>query len=432
MKHRLVFGKPSIWLVAAVMAFLGLCVVRQSTGASELISAGTIHAAVILAIPVSLTGVAALVSERAGVINIGLEGMMILGTWFGAWVTLQTGNPWAGLAAGCIGGGFGGLLHAVATVGFGVDHIISGLAVNIIVAGVARYLSELAYGGSVGGGATSSPLVHQPSSLNLPFLSGGHLFGGSTPAFLTRLADHHWLFVSDAAAVLAGLTSNVSVATLVIFPLFPLLFIFLWRTPIGLRLRSCGENPVAADTLGVPVYRLKYLAVALSGALAGLGGAFLAIVATGLYVEGQTAGRGYIGLALLIFGNWRIGGVLAGAALFGYTDALQLRAGQTYHELLLFLALVSLGWLIVQGYRRYRLAGRAQIVRDGAASRRAVMFPAAASGLFVAMYLSTKSVPSQLIPYIPYLITLVVLAVASQRLRPPAADGHRFRRGEAH
>ena len=113
-------------------------------------------------------------------------------------------------------------------------------------------------------------------------------------------------------------------------------FFVLWRTSFGLRLRSCGESPVAAESLGVNVYRYKYMAVLVSGGLAGLGGAFLAMVASHIYHDGQTGGRGYIGLAAMIFGNWRPGGLPMGAGLFGYTDALQLRSGgPSVHALLL-------------------------------------------------------------------------------------------------
>src|SRR6185295_9190762 len=127
--------------------------------------------------------------------------------------------------------------------------------------------------------------------------------------------------------------------------------LLLWRTAFGLRLRSCGENPAAADSLGVPVYRFKYIAVVISGALAGLGGVFLVFIA-GIYRENQTNGRGFIGLAAMIFGNWRPGGLAAGASLFGFSDALQLRSRTAVVALLLLVALVLLGvavWQTVRG-----------------------------------------------------------------------------------
>src|SRR5690348_16270560 len=131
-------------------------------------------------------------------------------------------------------------------------------------------------------------------------------------------------------------------------------FFVLWRTPFGLRLRSCGENPVAAESLGVDVYRYKYTGVVISGALAGLGGAALVLNPGQLgYLEGQTGGRGYIGLAAMIFGNWRPGGLLAGSALFGYVDGLQLRAGgQAVHALLYTATLLAVGAAIYWAVRR--------------------------------------------------------------------------------
>ena len=149
----------------------------------------------------------------------------------------------------------------------------------------------------------------------------------------------------------------------------PISYLLLWRTKFGLRLRSCGEAPSAAESLGVNVYRMKYVAVIVSGGFAGLGGAFLAEVATSIYREGQTNGRGYIGLAAMIFGNWRPGGLAAGAGIFGYTDSLQLRSGgESVHALLLLLAIVLAGLGAVEpvprppAHRPHHARGR----RDGA------------------------------------------------------------------
>jgi hypothetical protein len=166
--------------------------------------------------------------------------------------------------------------------------------------------------------------------------------------------------------------------------LVPISFFVLWRTAFGLRLRSVGENPVAADSLGVPVYRMKYLAVTTSGALAGLGGA--ALVIGSIYREGQTAGRGFIGLAALIFGNWRPGGLAAGAGLFGYADALQLRAGNTVRGLLLLVALLLVIVAIVQLVRRRWPMVIAALVLGAA---------------FALWYTAVDSVPSQLVGFTP-------------------------------
>ncbi len=199
----------------------------------------------------------------------------------------------------------------------------------------------------------------------------------------------------------------------------PITYVLLWRTKFGLRLRSCGEAPGAAESLGVNVYRMKYTAVILSGGFAGLGGAFLALVATSIYREGQTNGRGYIGLAAMIFGNWRPGGLALGAGIFGYTDALQLRSGgESVHALLLLLAIVLA--LLGRAGRCYR--GR----RLRAADQRWRSPPCA-----LVWYLTSDTVPDEFVGFAPHLTTLLVLALAAQRLRPPAADGQPYRRGEA-
>jgi simple sugar transport system permease protein len=189
----------------------------------------------------------------------------------------------------------------------------------------------------------------------------------------------------------------------------------LWRTAFGLRLRSVGEAPYASESLGVNVYKYKYYGVVISGAIAGLGGAFLSMVASSIYREGQTGGRGYIGLAAMIFGNWRPGGLAAGSLLFGYTDALQLRRGaESIHALLLLIAALLLvigGW---QLFRRRFVIGGVSVVL---------------AALAALAYFGTDSVPVPFVQFAPHVTTLVVLALAAQRLRPPAADGLPYRRG---
>src|SRR5688572_28875788 len=151
------------WPVVLLLVAGGLVVlaaVRVLTGADDLTSSGATRAALQAAVPIGLAGLGGLWSERAGVVNIGLEGMMIFGTWFGAWGAYNWG-PWAGLLVALVGGALGGLLHAVATVTFGVDHIVSGVAITILAGGVARYLSQLAFVGEPGGGVNQSPSVPQ-------------------------------------------------------------------------------------------------------------------------------------------------------------------------------------------------------------------------------------------------------------------------------
>jgi simple sugar transport system permease protein len=179
-------------------------------------------------------------------------------------------------------------------------------------------------------------------------------------------------------------------------------------------LRSAGEAPVAAESLGVNVYAMKYAGVLISGGLAGLGGGFLAIVAANHYQENQVAGRGYIGLAALLFGNYRPGGVLAGAALFGFADALQLRDSQAIHALILLIVAI-LAYLVYRDIKKGKmLSGAISFVMG--------------SGLLW-FYFAVDELPGQLVSMTPYIATLLVMSLASQRLRMPAADGMPYRRG---
>jgi simple sugar transport system permease protein len=399
-------GRRLIWLLAGLVVLFS--VVRVISGERALTSSSTFAAALLLAVPIGLAALGGLFSERAGVVNIGLEGMMILGTWGAGWAGYQWG--WgAAVLGGLAFGAVGGLLHAVATVTFGVDHVVSGVAINILAAGVVRFLSELLYvDNAAGGGAAQSPsLSSRPPSFSLPVLSSG-------PDLLGGLESQHWFLISDIAGLLRGLTHEVGVLTVIAVLMIPGAYLVLWRTAFGLRLRSCGENPAAADSLGVPVYRLKYIAVLISGALAGLGGVFLVFIAN-IYREGQTGGRGFIGLAALIFGNWRPGGLAAGAGLFGFSDALQLRSRTAVVALLLLVALLLAGVAV-------RQVVRGQILQ-------AVTAAAFAAAALVG-FLVIDELPPGIVFFTPHLTTLLVLSLASQRLRMPKADGLIYRRGE--
>ena len=404
------------WMVAALGLVLALSVAQELARpeTTDLISAGTAEATLRRAVPILLAGLGGIWAERAGVVNIGLEGMMILGTWFGAWGAIEFG-PWWGIAIGAAGGAAGGLLHAVATVGFGVDHIISGVAINILAPALARFLSREVFADRPGGGITQSPRVESVGDMDLPFLSGGDLFGWSTPDLFGWVDDRGWFLVSDLSAVLSGITSNVSWATLLALALVPASVVILWRTSIGLRIRAAGEHPVAADSLGVNVYRMKYLAVVVSGGLAGFGGAFIVIEQTGIYREAQTQGRGFIGLATVIFGNWQPVGAFVGSLLFGFADALQLRDRTAVHALLL-VAGVTLAVLAVRAVWRRSSTSAVPL--------------AVAAALLLWWYSVTDKVMGELPPITPHLATLLVLVFAGSRLRMPAANGLRYRRGQ--
>ena len=232
----------------------------------------------------------------------------------------------------------------------------------------------------------------------------------SGPDLLGRLERTHLVVLSDAAGLLRGLLLDVNLFQVIGVLMFPLVGFVLWRTAFGLRLRSAGENPWAAESLGVNVMRAKYVAVLASGALAGLGGLFL-VLFSGLYKEGQTGGRGYIGLAAMIFGNWRPGGLASGALLFGYTDAVRLRSTDSSAVLALFLfAAIAVGALGIWWLRQGRRMAGSAFIGLGVA--------------FLLGYLGLDSLPNEVTTVTPYIVTLVVLAVSSQafgRPRPMAS-----------
>ncbi|ATE57295.1 ABC transporter permease [Actinosynnema pretiosum] len=394
----------AVGLLAVVGAIALLATTSYLTGVAQLTSAGTIQTAVGLALPILLAGLGGLWAERAGVVNIGLEGMMILGTWGAAWAGYQWG-PWPALIAAIVFGALGGLLHAIATVTFGVNHIVSGVAINLLGAGVTKYLSTLLFE-PVSNNPRESPAVPKFDTYSAAGLTD----------WLAELEQQQRVGVSDVAGILRGLLTGVSPLVMIAAALVVASYLILWKTRFGLRLRSVGENPVASESLGVNVYLYKYAAVLISGALAGIAGATL-VLNPGQpgYLEGQTNGRGYIGLAAMIFGNWRPGGLLGGAALFGYADGLQLRSGGATFMSLIYGSVLLVGAVVI-----WQLWKRRWIAALGGA--------VAAVALY-AIYFSVEEVPSQLTTYAPHLVTLVVLAVASQRLRMPAADGEVYRRG---
>ena len=397
----------------ATMLLFALASIRVITGASNLTSVGTASAALLLSVPIVLAALGGLFSERAGVVNIGLEGMMIMGAWAGGFIGAKYG-PWYGLLAAVVFGAVGALVHAIATVTFGVDHVVSGVAINIIAAGLVRYLSTLMYKGGSWPGPSQSPPIDPIPVNGLPVLSGGRFFGWQSPDVLMWISEKNWFFVSDVSSVLRGLTGDLSYVTIVAIAFVPLAYFILWKTAFGLRLRSAGEAPIAAESLGVNVYAMKYAGVVISGGLAGLGGGFLAIVAASNYQENQVAGRGYVGLAALIFGNYRPGGLLAGAGLFGFADALQLRDSTAIHALLILIALI----LVFVAFRNFK---KGNMLSAG------LSLAFAAGSLW--FYFAVDELPGQLVTMTPYIATLLVMALASQRLRMPAADGIPYRRG---
>ncbi len=431
------------WAGIAAIGVFVLAVVQQVSGTTLLTSPNASGGMLRWSMPILLAGLGGLFSERVGVVNIGLEGMMILGTWCGAMGAFEFG-PWGGLLCGLIGGALGGLLHAVATVQFGVDHIISGVAINILAPGLARFLSDRFFP-QRGGSISQSPPVDGIGDFTVPVLSDA----------FAAVDDLDLFFISDVAGLLEGAVTDLRWFTLLGLLMVPFSAWLLFKTRIGLRMRICGENPKAGESLGVSIYGHKYLGVIISGAFAGLAGAFIVIELTGLYRGGQTNGRGFIALAALIFGNWRAGGVMAGAMLFGYPFAISLSdfdasgSGIATRALLL-LVVVGLTAFAVYAYRRDGGLGAPASVTDAELSAdlergltesyvRSVQGfarwgnSALAGGLAIiilAWYLLTERAADWVPNTMPYALVLIVLVFASQSLKMPAAIGQPFRKGE--
>ena len=394
-----------------ILPFVFIVLIAQIDKYDQLTTSGTFGAAIRLAIPICLAGLGGMFSERTGIVNIGLEGMMIMGTWFGAWAAFMYG-PWYGILAGLLGGAMFGFIHAVGTVTFQVDHIVSGVAINILAAGVARFLNVVAYADQPTKSSTQSPRIDgEVGDFTLPYLSGG----ADTPNLFGYLQELDIPFISDIAGLLLGATSNLSYISIFALALIPFAAWILWSTPFGLQMRSVGELPAGSESLGVNVYLMKYIGVMISGGFSGLAGAYLVLESSGIYREGQTAGRGFIGLATLIFGNYKPLGIFMGSGLFGFADALQLRSDEAVHGLLVLISLILLIFAIKQIFEKKYINASISI---------------SLSIAFLIWFLFSETVPSEFVYFTPHLTTLIVLSSARQRLRIPQANGKPYRKGE--
>jgi ABC-type uncharacterized transport system permease subunit len=289
--------KLGIWaILIAVLAVLG-ALWFQSEELIELesvFSVGLLAATLRFATPLAFAAMGGIFSERSGVVNIGLEGMMLAGAFFGIMVAAETGQWELGILGAMAAGGVLALVHAVFCIHLRADQIISGFAINFLALGLTGYLFRSVYGTrGTPELAERIPDVRLPLIEDVPFF--GDIFG--------RLNLMIWLML---------LTVILS-------------WIVLFKTPLGLRIRSVGEHPKAADTVGISVFKIRYAAVILSGVLAGLGGAYLSFGFGNAFNENMTVGRGYIALAAVIFGNWRPFGAFGACLLFGFSSALALR-----------------------------------------------------------------------------------------------------------
>jgi general nucleoside transport system permease protein len=264
-----------------------------------------IAAMFVFATPLVYGSLGGIFSERSGVVNIGIEGMMLMGAFWGIWGADVTGSWITGVLIGMAAGALMGLVHAFLSIQLRADQIIGGVAINLLALGITGYAFVQIYGDqNIPAGVSEIP------RLNLSFLD-------SVPP-------------DSLGNFLYGAFGRLSVMIWIGFVLVVVAHLVLFKTPIGLRLRACGEHPRAADTVGISVYGVRYAAVTLSGALAAAGGAFLSVGVISSFNENMTGGRGFIALAAVIFGNWRPFGAFAAACLFGFSTALAFRLGDAY------------------------------------------------------------------------------------------------------
>ena len=402
--------KPSRLRAGIRWAIFGLGLIILASylaDAPGIASSSTWGSALRLTVPIVVVAIGGLFSERAGVVNVGLEGMMIGGTW-AAGVFGWLWGPWAALGGGILGGMVFGVLMAVLCLELGLNQLIVGVAINVVAAALARFMSDIVFNGVDGGTISRSPRIDGSLPIvGLPFISGG--FG--TPDALKYLESSDIPVVTQLAGILGGLTRDVSLAAVIGLLLVPVTAYILWRTPFGLRWRAAGEQPAALQALGGRVHRTRYIAVLTGSGLAGFAGGYLALISNA-YVENQTGGRGFIGLATLIFGNWMPSGVFFGASLFGFSDAVGLGRPATFRALLFVLAVI---FVAVGALRIWRGARRSGIAP-------------AALGVVLVLIFAFVPLPSELPTAAPYLVTLAVLVVAGTTMRPPKALGHVFPR----
>jgi simple sugar transport system permease protein len=335
-------GEKRVGWGAIVACILGIAGAYGAVNSGEanlervVIWSALLAAALRYATPLTFAALGGVTSERAGVVNIGLEGMMLTGAFFGAWGADITSSWVGGVVIGLSAGAVMGLLHAIFSVTLRADQIVSGTAINFLALGITGFLFVKIYG-------TEGTPDDLPEIPNVELPLGWIPFLGDAFEDLNLMI---WIALLSVAA----------------------LSIFLFRTPRGLRLRSVGENPLAADTAGISPIRVRYYAVIASGAFAALGGVFLSIGFVHSFSQNMTIGKGFIGLAAVIAGKWRPGGALAAALLFGFSSAL--------------------------------------------AQRLPVFSPTLAV----------------LLQALPYVLTLIVVAGLVGRSRPPAADGIPYER----
>lgn len=311
---------------------------------SELFTLSLIFSAIRLATPLIFAALGGMFSERSGIINIALEGLMLAGAFTAAAVTYEVSNPYLGLVCGMAAGGVTALIYAIAVIKFEANQVVAGTAINFLMLGLPQLISGAVYDSS-----GSTPQIAKEFLLpDFGAFISNEIFiiaiavigyfviyktidswliervkipGGNFANLITRILAS-FAILALVLFLMRLLFVTVSVSSVLAFALVPLCWYVLYKTPFGLRLRAVGENPAAADAAGINVIRLRYVAVILSGVLAAAGGAYLSIGQSSLFTRGMTAGRGFIALAALILAKWKPVPVLLACLFFGFTEAL--------------------------------------------------------------------------------------------------------------
>ena len=290
-------GRVGWGAVAAGIIGGGLAILAMQSSVANLnqvFTASLIASMLVFATPLTYGALGGMFSERSGVVNIGLEGMMLMGAFWGIWGADKTGNWIWGVLIAMLSGGLLALVHAFFAIHLRADQIVGGVAINFLALGITGYFFvQLYHGNNVPTGVSQIPDVK--------------LTGEKSGSFFAESFGH----------------LNVMILLAILF--VPLSYVVLFKTPIGLRIRACGEHPRAADTVGINVYLVRYGCVILSGMLAAMGGAYLTVGYLNTFNENVTAGRGFIALAAMIFGNWKPFGAFGAALLFGFSTALAFR-----------------------------------------------------------------------------------------------------------
>jgi len=349
-------------------------------------------ASVRLSTPLLFAATGELVAERTGILNIGLEGMMLAGAFFAYLVGYLTESMWLGLLAGIGAGITIALPMALLSINARADQIVIGVGLNLLALGVTTFAFREVFAGQ--------PEAHlaRPESFALPLLSGIPVLG--RPLF------------------------NQTILVYVAFLGVGAVWFVLFRTRVGLAIRAAGEVPAAADTAGVRVDRIRWAGTLVAGAMAGLAGGYLSVGQLGFFIEGMSAGRGFLALAAVIFGGWRPVGVLGACLVFGAADALQLRLqaeATVPRQAWLAVALVAVAYLAYAHSRRRSRGIDPKGLMGG------LLLSAAGLALFAVA--PAWHFPSQLWLTMPYVLALLALAGFVGRVRMPTAIAIPYRRG---